>query len=346
MPTPDSAPARVTGELVDIDRLEPLDRYQAQVLELIGSALEDGVDALEVSGAVADANDTLVRRLIELAEQRLGPPPVRYRWLALGSHGRREQVLSSDQDHAIAYERSEPHREPTNHDYFVTLAGLVVPALARAGLPPCTGGYMATTWSRPIDEYERMFRSWVEGPQPLALLQAEVFLDLRGCHGDLSTDVLERILRVGGTRGPFRAQLARAAVSFRPPRAWFGRMRSPAAGMDVKTGGTAAIVLLARLYALAAGSLEHSTLPRLEAAAAAGTLGRTETTALVDAYRFLTDLRLRHQLQQLRRGLPADNLVPFAQLTVDRRRRLQEVLRVVRDMQDVTALRFSTRSVM
>lgn len=338
-------PVRVIDEIGDIDRLEPLDAYQGQVLDLIRSGLADGVDVLDLSGAVADANDTLTRRLLGLAETHLGPPACRYRWLALGSHGRREQVLSSDQDHAIAYELPASGEEAAAHDYFTALAGLVVPALSRAGLPLCTGGYMATNWCRPLDEFEKLFRSWIEEPRPEALLQAEVFLDVRACHGDLSTDMLDRILLAGGSRGPFRVQMARAAVAFRPPFGWFGRLRTSGSSVDLKLGGTAAIVLLARLYALTAGSTEHSTVPRLRAASAGGTLSRSSAGSLIDAYRFLTDLRLRHQVEQVGEGLPADNRIPLDWLTSEQRQRLRTALRLVRDMQDVTAMRFSTTSV-
>lgn len=337
---------RATDALVSIEDLDPLDDYRSQLLEAVRVALADGTEALDITGAVADAHDALVSRLIELAELHLGPPPLRYRWLALGSHGRREQVLSSDQDHALAYDQPAPGAESAAHDYFVTLAGLVVPALARAGMPLCPGGYMATTWCQPVRELERMFRSWVEDPQPLALIQAEVFLDIRGHHGDLSTEALDRILERGGSRGPYRAQLARAAVAFRPPRVRFRRLPRSTASVDTKLGGTAAIVLLARLYALVAGSDEHGTMPRLEAAAAAGTLGRSEAAVLGDAYRFLTDLRLRHQVRQVDEGVPADNLVPLADLTDDQRHRLRETLHAVRDLQDATAMRFSTHAVM
>ena len=339
------APVRVIDELERIDRLGPLDAYQGQVLELIRSGLADGVDAVDISGAVADANDALTRRLLDLAEAHLGPPRCRYQWLALGSHGRREQVLSSDQDHAIAYELPAPGEEDAARDYFTALAGLVVPGLARAGIPLCAGGYMATNWCRPLGEFERLFRSWVEEPRPQALLQAEVFLDVRGCHGDLPTHVLDRILLAGGSRGPFRVQMARAAVAFRPPSGWFSRLRSSGSTMDVKLGGTAAIVLLARLYALTAGSTEHSTVPRLRAAAAGGTLSPASAGSLIDAYRFLTELRLRHQVEQIGQGLPADNRISLDRLTIESRQRLRTTLRLVRDLQDVTAMRFSTSSV-
>ncbi len=339
------SPVRVIDDLERIDRLGPLDAYQAQVLEVIRSGLADGVGALDISGAVADANDSLTRRLLDLAETQLGPSLCRYQWLALGSHGRREQVLSSDQDHAVAYELPAPGEETPARNYFSALAGLVVTGLARAGIPLCAGGYMATNWCRPLGEFERLFRSWVDEPRPQALLQAEVFLDVRGCHGDLPIHVLDRILLAGGSRGPFRVQMARAAVAFRPPSGRLSRMRSSGSTIDVKLGGTAAIVLLARLYALTAGSTERSTVPRIRAAAAGGTLSPASADRLIEAYGFLTEQRLRHQVEQIGQGLPADNRISLDRLSTESRHQLRTTLRLVRDMQDVTAMRFSTSSV-
>lgn len=346
METPHNAsPVRVIEEVDGIDRLEPLGAYQSQLVDLVRARLAAGVNALDVTGAVADANDSLTRRLLGLAESHLGPPPCRYVWLALGSHGRREQVLSSDQDSAIAYEATSPHEAAAADEYFAALAALVVDALARAGIPLCGGGYMATNWHRPLDEFGRLFRGWVEQPQPEALLKAEVFLDVRACHGELSPDELIRILLAGGTRGPFRTQMARAAVTFRPPISLFGRLRIRGSTLDVKRGGTAAIVLLARLYALIAGSAEHSTVLRLQAAAAAGTLSSATAGDLIDAYRFLTDLRLRHQIQQADENVPADNRVFSDRLTTDQRTTLRTAMRTVHAIQEVTALHFATYTV-
>ena len=120
-------------------------------------------------------------------------------------------------------------------------------------------------------------------------------------------------------------------------------MRAHDRVIDVKRGGTAAIVLLARLFALAAGSLEHSTVPRLRAAAAAGTLSESDCTQLIAAYGLLTDLRLRNQLDQA--DGPYDNRVRLDRLTSERRAELRAALRVVREIQQYTALRFATHTV-
>ncbi len=337
-------PVRLVRGLVDLDRLEALDTYAAETTDVIARLLAEGVDALEVTQAVAGANDALTSRLLDLAEARLGPPPYAYAWLALGSHGRGEQVLSSDQDSALAY--GGPRRAAGDPDaYFGRLAELVVDGLARAGIPRCTGGYMATEWCHPLETFTGYFEKWVHDPVPSDLLKAEIFLDVRAVHGELDVSALGEILLGGARRGPFLNQMAVAAVAFRPPVVLLGRVHTDHGRLDIKRGGTAAIVLLARLYALLAGVDARTTLLRLRAAAEAGTLSVSGVERLVEAYRLLTDLRLRHQVEQVRAGAPVDNNVRVDRLSSDDRRRLREAIRTVRVMQEVTASRFQTHTV-
>lgn len=349
VPVSGSFPLRAVLDIADIGDLGPLDGYQNQLLDVISARLAQGDDVLAVTTAIADANNLLTGRLLGLAEARLGPPPCRYAWLVLGSQGRGEQVLSSDQDSAIAYESGHPADEPAIRAYFATLSALVVNALDRAGLPLCGGGFMATNWCRPMTEFQGLFHSWIDDPQPHALLQAQVFLDVQTCFGDLPIDPLENLLVAGGRRGPFKAQMARAAVLFRPSLTWWGGLHpTRSAGgnvraLDVKKSGTAPIVLLARLYALASGSAAHSTAERLRASA--GTLSEPDVDALIDAYRYLTGLRLGHQLVQVRTGLPADNLIGTDQLSAADRKRLKQALHVIRDVQEITARNFATHTV-
>ncbi|RYV52296.1 DUF294 nucleotidyltransferase-like domain-containing protein [Pengzhenrongella frigida] len=342
--SPDDQPSMEAVDAVtDLRHLEPLDRYRGQLLDAVGRRLADGDDALVVTAAIAEANTALTRRLLTLGEVHLGPPPCRYAWLLLGSQGRGEQLLSSDQDNAIAYESPGPSDEAAAGEYLGALADLVVGGLYRAGLPRCAGGYMATNWRRPLAEFRRLFHGWIEEPEPGALMQAEVFLDVRACHGDLPIDDLEHLLHLGGTRGSFQVQMARAALAFRIPPNTLGRLRSPGASLDLKRGGTAAIVLLARLHGLAAGSSARSTVLRLRAVD--GTLSPPDARDLTDAYRFLTGLQLRHQVEQVAGGLTADNLLRPDRLTSAERKQLRTALHVVRDVQEVTARRFALQTV-
>ena len=104
--------------------------------------------------------------------------------------------------------------------------------------------------------------------------------------------------------------------------------------LDYGLTASAAGALPARLYAVIAGSAEHSTVLRLQAAAAAGTLSSATAGDLIDAYRFLTDLRLRHQIQQADENVPADNRVFSDRLTTDQRTTLRTAMRTVHAIQE------------
>jgi CBS domain-containing protein len=244
----------------------------------------------------------------------------------------------SDQDNALVY--AEPSREA--EAYFSTLAERVVGDLSRAGFPPCPGGCTATNWRRSVSDWQQLFRGWIRTPEPQALLEAEEFLDFRPIYGEASCEPLDEVLLSGGRRPTFLVQLARPAVSFRPPLGLFGRIRAEDDQVDLKLGGIAAIVLLARLYALEAGSGARSTIERLDAAAERGTLTRTGAETLADAFRLLMRFRLRGQLRSLAAGRTPDNRVSLDDISPLERRRLRDALREIVPLQRSTELRWRT----
>lgn len=311
--------------IATVDSQAPLTEYP----DRLRAVTHDLPDAATVGRALAAANDALAARLLVLSEERLGPAPCPYVWLTLGSGGRGEETLGSDQDNAVAY------RDAAAGPYFADLAERAVSGLAAAGLPRCPGGYVATRWRHPLHEWERMFRHWVDDPDPQALVEAEVLFDFRAVHGDLPTASLATIVRRGGGHRRFTIQMARAAVSFPPPLGLFGRIRTRHGTLDLKRGGIAAIVLLARLYALAAGSEARSTPDRLADAARFGTLSSDGAGRLARAYRVLTDLRWRTH----------SNRVHLGDLSPADRRALLGALRAIHDLQQATARNFRTDTV-
>ncbi|MGH2745731.1 MAG: DUF294 nucleotidyltransferase-like domain-containing protein [Thermoleophilaceae bacterium] len=326
-----------------LNRIEALPRladaprdYSRELASIAETLFSGGLGVTQIGSVLAAVSDALARRLLTLAERELGPPPCPYSWIVLGSEGRREQVLLSDQDNALVY------LEEVNdaRAYFQSLAELVVDGLIKAGYPRCPGDYMATSWCKPLAEWEALFGQWVEVPEPQALLEAQIFLDFRAVHGGLSLEPLAVILASGGRRALFLHNLARAVLRFRPPLGPLGRIRTADGWVDLKSGGIVPIVMLARLYAFAGRAAGRSTLERLEAAADAGTLSRAGAEILGESFRFLTRLRLQEQLRGLRRGEEPSNRVRVEALSPLERRRLLEALRAVRKQQDAAALRF------
>jgi CBS domain-containing protein len=317
-------------------RPDALAGYGAEITATTGALFRSGLDSTQIARVVASVNDALSRRLISLAEEELGPAPCPYAWIVLGSEGRMEQVLLTDQDNGLVY-RDDTEEAAT---YFAGLAERVVNGLVQAGFPPCPGGYMATNWCRSLSGWVELLERWVATPEPPALLAAEIFLDFRAVEGELELDPLDDIILTAAKRGLFLPYLARAALSFRAPLRLFRRIRHERGEVDLKRGGIAAVASLARVYALEAGSRAGSTLDRLEAAAEGGTLSRNGAELLAESFRFLTRLRLREQLRAVAEGRQPSNRVRLADLTQLEVRHLKDAFRAILELQRATALRF------
>jgi CBS domain-containing protein len=303
-------------------------RYAIDVAGTVESLYKSGMDVAQIGRVIASLNAALIRRLLRFAEQELGPPPTPYAWIVFGSEGRMEQMLLTDQDNALVFKEDKTEYRK----YFNTLAERVVSGLIQAGIPPCPGGYMATNWCQCLDDWVKLFKHWVNSPEPQALLKACIFFDFRPLYGELSLEPLERILFGTGKQSIFLAHMSQTALHFRPPLSLFHRLRDENGQVDLKKGGVAPVVAIARFYALEAGMRSRSTFERLEAAAEAGKLSREGADNLSDTYRFLLKLRLQEQLAEIK--------IRLQSLSARENRRLKEDFMVIRGIQESISQRF------
>ena len=332
------SPLYLHRRLQNFNESTTLTHYAQEIAGTVATLLDGGVGALQIGRVVSSLNDTLVQRLAHLAEQRLGPPPMPYAWLVFGSEGRHEQLLITDQDNALVY--AEPSAEAAV--YFGQLAQRVVTGLQQAGFPLCSGGYMATNWCKPLAEWQEIFADWLRTPDPQALMAASIFFDFRHVYGDLSLEPLEALITTAYKRPLFIGHLVRAAQQFAPPLGFFQRIRSQRGLVDLKMGGIAPIVGIARAGALAAGSRERSTVERLVVAVKANQIPAESATMLTDSLGFLLTLRLRCQLAALQSGQPAGNKIRLRDLTKLEQSRLRAAFAAVQEAQDTIGLSYQT----
>jgi CBS domain-containing protein len=314
---------------------ESLPGHARSVSEMVAAMLQGGLDALVIAGFVARVGDALVRRILRWAEADLGPPPAPWAWMVMGSEGRIEQTLLTDQDNALVYaDEGEPRRE-----WYRALAERANADLERAGYPPCPGNHMARRWNDSLSTWTRRFDEIVDAPRPH---DAELFFDYRRVAGTLDISPLE--LALGRTaRTPVLLRfLAREAMEFSPPASLLLRLRGASSVVDLKRHGITPVVFLARCYGLEVGGAARSTLSRLQAATERGLVSETILGAIGEAYRFLLGLRLRLQLQALAEGKGASNQVALSRLTALERSRLKEAFRAIKTWQEKAAYHFQT----
>jgi CBS domain-containing protein len=270
--------------------------------------------------------DGLTRRIIELAAPRHALP-ARWCWLALGSEGRLEQTLATDQDNALIFEAGGA--ADAVRAALLGFADEVNRGLDACGIPLCKGDIMARNprWCLTLDEWRQRFDDWIRNPQPEALLNAAIFFDFRAVAGDavLAGELREAVLGQAGENTAFLRALAGNALSVRPPLGLLGDIATDDSSrfpgtLDLKGYGTRPIVDAARTIALARGLAATGTAARLRAAAAAGVLPAPEAAAAIDAFHYLQALRLRHQHLEDELAPGAENRIDPARLNeVDRR---------------------------
>ena len=332
-------PVHLVGDVAKQEDVTSLAAACRRLPGVVERLVSQDASADDIGRIVTTVGDAIERRLIALAERRLGPPPVPYCWVTLGSRARKEQALAADQDHAMVL-----HDDATEADgaWFADLARLVTDGLEECGYRRCPGDVMAVNdrWRLPLQRWRRQFTSWLAEPTPEATLQASIFFDMRPVAGDASlharlvADVRER------TRSAqvFLLHLAKRVAAHEPPLGIFRGLVVERRGehrdtLDIKWGGIGAVVELARVHALAAGVPEVGTRARLAAAAAHGRLEQERAQDLQDAFEFVSYLRLRHQTRQVRAGQEPDNRLAPSLLSRAEQRHLRDAFGIIRSAQ-------------
>ncbi len=331
--------ARQLDQARSLDQLAELTPARQLAVRVL---FRSGASPYDLARITAETNDHLIRRVLTLVEEDLGPPPLPYCWLSLGSGGRREQTLKTDQDNALVYSDPPLELADASARYFGELAGRVVDALERCGFPRCHGELMGSNpkWCQPLDVWRGYFSRWVRRPEPEALYNAELFFDLRPTGGDsVLADTLWGDLAGWIPESPLFAQLLmRAALSHRPPLGLFRNFvveQSGAhrGGFHVKARGLMPVVEAARAYALARGITDTNTVERLGALRDNGAINARDADDLIAAYQFIMGLRIRQHLEQLAGDLPLDDFIVPARLSRVERKTLKEHLQVIGELQ-------------
>jgi len=314
----------------------------ASVAELADAArrIDDMVRLLHASGIrieritrlVSELNTRLFARLWAL----MAPADVRENscLLVMGSEGRGEQILKTDQDNALLL------RDGFEAPGLELLARDFNAALAQLGYPPCPGNIMLTNpvWRHSLAAFKETMRGWIYGHDPEGPMHLAIFFDAACVAGDatLLQQARTHLDQMLSGQDAYHARFAAAADQFQEPGNWFTRLtanmthKRDEQPLDLKKLGTFPIVHGVRALALQYGVREQGTVARIERLAALGRLDAASARDLVDALHLLMGIRLNHQLQQRAQGLEASNEVRPSALSTLEREPLHNALAIVK----------------
>lgn len=327
--------------------VEGLQSLRADVRSCFLRMVNEDANSRMIGSAMAVIGRSFKQRLLELAEEQLGPPPVPYCFLALGSMARDEQTIVTDQDNALILDN---HFDPQQHDeYFQKLAAFVSDGLAACGYTYCTGGIMATNrqWRQPLHAWEACFRDWIDKPTPQFLLNSSIFFDLEGVWGKTQwADQLNDLIAHRARRSSrFLACMARNALGRTPPLGFFKDFVMEQDGkhsnsINIKRRGTAPLTDLIRVHSLAIGSQARNSFERLSDIIDAGILPSGRGPDLRDALEFIAMVRIRHQALSLQEAEEPDNSVVPEQLSDFERKNLKDAFQILSNAQKFLKFRY------
>ena len=310
--------------VLDIEKAGSIDslremhqRIQKLVIHLAGT----GIAVRELVRLIANLNDQVLIRLIHLLRTERYPDLTDdFAFVVMGSEGRGEQTLSTDQDNAIIY------ADDLTGDALARLEAFsadLIDALISIGVPPCPGGIMARNrpWRRSLSEWRQELTRWLSTPTPENVMTGSMFMDLRLLHGrsDLVDALRAHAFHYMANEQGFLVRMAQNMTKFAPPLGWFGRIKVEKSGprrgqLDLKKAGIFAITDGIKALAIEASRLQGSTHDRMEALVAAGVMKPEQAADLRAAFDFLVLMRLQGQVAALRTGAAPSNFIALEHL--------------------------------
>jgi CBS domain-containing protein len=330
--------------------LEKIEQAQQRLPRMVQSLIQAGTPAKHLNRFVTAVSDAVLKKVIELVLKEVEPPPVRFVFMILGSEGRREQTLKTDQDNAIVYEDPSPGAAGLVHDYFIRVGDRVCTWLDRCGYRFCNANVMARNpkLCQPISVWKRYFAEWIHAAGPEELLYSSIFFDFRGAHGHLElirrlrAHLLESLV---GWPGFFR-NLTENALLYKPPLGFFRNFVVESKGehrnkFDIKHA-MMPIVDYARIYALKRGLEETNTLERLDQLRVQEVILGKDYSEIEQGYSFLMQLRFARQVHAiLGEGAPPDNYINPKELSGIEQRLLKEIFIRIGNLQTRLSFEFT-----
>lgn len=308
--------------------IDELAEAAAQTTVMIGRQFRSGTQV----GLIAKLVQELNARLFERAWQLIAPPALVANscLVVMGSEGRGEQLLKTDQDNALILR--DDWTAPAD---LAEICARFSDALARFGYPPCSGGIMLSNpaWRMTASAFARAVRGWLLQPDARNLMDLAIFMDAHAVAGDahLLEQVRKQLRALAVDNDALLARFAAAIDAFETGSGWWNRLlgEGPQA-INLKKEGIFPLVHGVRSLALAQGVDDTGTAGRVAALVRSGALSSETGEELVVALHYLMRLRLKAALAEQERGQPVSGAAEVAALSTLERDLLKDALGVVK----------------
>jgi CBS domain-containing protein len=291
---------------------EELKQHYKKLQRLIKPLIKSDIFVKYITNITSAFSDAVTKRIIELTISEIGNPPADFSFINLGSEGRKEETLFTDQDNAIIYEDASKGNESSVNDYFNTLGERVCDSLNYTGYSFCKGNIMAKNqqWCQPFSVWEKYFAGWITTPEPKNLMDATIFFDFRSIYGDeeITCRLRNTINSLINKHSLFLYHLAHNTANLKPTHISSGNIISDknADLIDLKNA-VQPLIMFVRTYSLQNKVLCTNTLDRLNELKAKHIISANTADEITFAYNYLMKLRLKNQIELSDNNQPMSN---------------------------------------
>ncbi|MBD3631260.1 DUF294 nucleotidyltransferase-like domain-containing protein [Cyclobacterium sp.] len=321
-----------------------------QVPGIVDQLIQRGVRAEIINQIISTIADTIALRVIEQVVKERGKPPANFVFFVLGSEGRKEQTLKTDQDNAIIYEDKANEQRALVRDYFLGFAKEVSDRLHDIGFNYCKGGYMASNpkWTHSLSHWKRNYAAWFQESSTETVMSYGTFFDCRPIYGDFSLLNDLKTFMDGQLQYPlerFYYNMAQNALQYDTQLTWLRNIRTFKVDkeqvFDIKKAMTPMVDAI-RLYALANRIFETNTGKRLKILTERGIFTTIASDELYQAYYYLMGLRLEKQAATvIKENKKPVNYIKINTLTKVQVVTIREIFKVIRDLQLKVKIQFT-----
>jgi len=345
----------VIDEIENQDSLMGLKGLGPQVDNVLKALVSEKAPPVEICELITEYKDRITRKVIELCEQEmvregLGFPPVDYCWVTMGSGGRKEQLLTMDQNNGIIFDNVYSEKQGYVNDYFLRLAGKIVKGLEDIEYAKFRGKIVANDprWCLSSSRWELRVKKWSEGLDPQDVVYITTFLDFRPVYGrKILADNLKKISMDVLSKPQLLNLMVGEELKGEIPTKLFKRLitdtkKALELEINLKTQACVHVVNCIRILSLKEGILETSTLKRLQQLMKKGVVPKEDAEYIEAAYQSLIVFRLKSNLDQLKVGKEPDNLINTRNLSRMQYLALKEALIAVSQLQSYIKSNFSS----
>jgi CBS domain-containing protein len=331
----------------DLEAARNLDDVKAinnRMIDYIGKLFKAEIKPRDLIRLISYLNDLIIVKVIKLILEREFPKlPVKFAFLVLGSEGRMEQTLKTDQDNAIVYSDELGKEELLLIEAFSVK---LIDSLVDIGFPSCPGGIMAknSIWRKSLSDWGDTAKGWVSVPTPDNILNYSMFSDLRTVYGDpdLEKALKQRVVNVISKNPVFLAHMANNILRFKPPLNFLGGFKVEKKGehagkLDIKMTGIFPLTEGIKVLALEAGIMEGGTTDKIGKLLGRGIVPDDELHEVEASLDFFIYVRLKSQIEQASKGLEPTNFIDPIRLNEVERERLKVGFSMVKAFQSFLA---------